>query len=237
MGLFVRRSPSCVNRGPTRPFDTKTQQCHQVERGLFQSESQPQAKLTSLQQELASVTKAAERAQVWSILWFLYSNSLFAGILEELRRTSEHNVALSEENFFNCMSYVSTYCPILCRYSRFSVFTEKLPRVSWLLTNAPMTRNLRLWRKDGRPYPSSGVRQSTRFQWQENDSSLGAASTEVKREEVRFRLATPILSFNSWNKESRLCKRSWRVFDRSLTMNRLRKLELRTFFCSLYHLF
>ena len=234
MGLFVRRNPSCVNRGPTRPFDTKTQQCHQVERGLFQSESQLQAKLTSLQQELASVTKAAERAQVWSILWFLYSNSLFAGILEELRRTSEHNVALSEENFFNCMSRLTVLYHVDIHDFPYSQKSFLECPSCW---RTPMTRNLRLWRKDGRPYPSSGVRQSTRFQWQENDSSLGAASTEVKREEVRFRLATPILSFNSWNRESRLCKRSWRVFDRSLTMNRLRKLELRTFFCSLYHLF
>ena len=67
---------------------------------LSKSETQLQTKLTSLQQELASVTKAAERAQGANllILWILFADSPLAGILEEHRRTSGRNVALDEES-------------------------------------------------------------------------------------------------------------------------------------------
>ena len=125
-----------VNRGLTHSFDAKTLQYHQVERGSFKIQSQLQAKVTSLQQELASL-----RAQARFILWFSFPNSLFVRILEELRWTSQHNVALREENLEEYRQlYVSTYCPILWRYWRVAGFIEKLPRVP-SCRRTPMSRN------------------------------------------------------------------------------------------------
>jgi structural maintenance of chromosome 1 len=68
--------------------------------GLSKNETLLQTKVTSLQQELASVTKAAERAQGALSLsrWSLFLYSPLTGILEEHQRTSGRNVALSEKS-------------------------------------------------------------------------------------------------------------------------------------------
>ena len=65
---------------------------------VAKTKAQLQAKVTSLQQELVSVKKAAERAQGQWAEHYPSSPSYPVKSAEEQRKASRHNIALSEES-------------------------------------------------------------------------------------------------------------------------------------------
>ncbi len=64
---------------------------------VSKTKAQLQAKVTSLQQELVSIKKAAEHAQgQWE--WYTSSSSYLVNFAGEQRKSPRHNIALSKES-------------------------------------------------------------------------------------------------------------------------------------------
>lgn len=75
----------------------KMNNARKTKEDLVKNQTQLEAKVAALQQELATVGKAAERAQ-GTVLFFIELPVKLIFQSEEQRKASQHSVALSEES-------------------------------------------------------------------------------------------------------------------------------------------